>query len=186
MKTTITRFIYILSLTNFRFAGAFMAMLLISSIAYGTDVSREDKMKAAYVLILSKYVTWPSLLDSSQIQVCIVDDVDMYKAADTIVGKTLHGKIVQTRNLTNTEIEDCNIIFFGGKNFTTSSNILAKTNGSAILTMADSAGFAANGGVIELVVVNNTIKFEINSGAAESNGLSLNQHLVGLATRVFK
>jgi len=164
----------------------FVALLLLSPIALAVDASREDKIKAAYVYSLSKYITWPALGNSADLQVCILGDKGMYAAATTIEGKQIHGKSIQTRIVTPTDVAGCKIVFFGGSDSRQISTALRELKGSQVLTMADTNGFADDGGIIRLFVVNNSIKFEINATAASANGLLVNDRLLALANRVIK
>jgi len=50
-----------------------------------------------------------------------------------------------------------------------------------VLTVSDSKGFSANGGIIEIYVDSGRIRFVINVDAAEHSGLRLSSRLLGLA-----
>jgi hypothetical protein len=160
--------------------------LLLSPIAQAVDASREDKIKAAYVYSLSKYVTWPELGNGSDMQVCILGDPAMFAAAATIEGKQVHGRSIQTRVITSSDVKGCKIVFFGGSDSRKITQALQELKGTQVLTMADTSGFADEGGIIRLFVVNNTIKFEINASAASANGLEVNDRLLALANRVIQ
>ncbi len=62
--------------------------------------------------------------------------------------------------------------------------ILKGLKGSSILTVGESEGFAALGGIINLTVVGDTVHFEVNQLAAERAGLKISSKLLSMATIV--
>ena len=52
---------------------------------------------------------------------------------------------------------------------------------SPVLTVSDVDGFAQQGGMVNLLLVNNTVKMEINQAAAEGAGLQISSKLLKLA-----
>jgi hypothetical protein len=59
--------------------------------------------------------------------------------------------------------------------------ILKGLKGSSILTVGESEGFAALGGIINLTVEGNTVHFEVNQLAAERAGLKISSKLLSMA-----
>jgi hypothetical protein len=57
--------------------------------------------------------------------------------------------------------------------------------GHSVLTVGDREGFAANGGVIGFVPVDETVRFEINVDAARANRLQISSRMLALAPRVY-
>ncbi|PYV15768.1 MAG: hypothetical protein DMG21_14080 [Acidobacteria bacterium] len=59
--------------------------------------------------------------------------------------------------------------------------MVGNLNGSSALTVGESAGFAGLGGVINLTVEENKLRFEVNLDAAERAGLKISSKLLSLA-----
>jgi hypothetical protein len=55
-----------------------------------------------------------------------------------------------------------------------------------ILTVGDATDFTQAGGIIQFVIVEDTVRFEINLEAAERVGLKLSSRLLALARNVRK
>ena len=162
----------------------FLMLLLITMSAGGADVSREDKIKAGYIYNFAKLVNWPQT-ESSLFKICIMD-ADIYEAASTLAGKDIHGKRVEVKKITASESvnPECMIIFL-----TKSANIdkvLETVKGLPMLTLADTVNFVNKGGIIELFVENNKIRFSINEKSAIENGLHISPRLSGLANKVIR
>ncbi len=54
-----------------------------------------------------------------------------------------------------------------------------------MLIVGDKPGFVQDGGMINLKVVDDRVRFEINLASARSAGLKLDTRLLQMATRVF-
>jgi hypothetical protein len=59
--------------------------------------------------------------------------------------------------------------------------ILSGLRGRSILTVGDSKNFAAQGGMIGLLVENEGVRFEVNLGAANEAHLKISSKLLSLA-----
>ncbi|MCJ7729928.1 MAG: YfiR family protein, partial [Sedimentisphaerales bacterium] len=55
-----------------------------------------------------------------------------------------------------------------------------------VLTVGDTSGFIESGGVINFMLEENKIRFDINLTAAEKTGLKIRSQLLRLAKKVFK
>jgi hypothetical protein len=64
--------------------------------------------------------------------------------------------------------------------------IIASLKGAPVLTVSDMDGFLETGGMINLVVSNNRVRWAINRTALNATGLHLNAKLLQLAVRVTK
>ena len=76
------------------------------------------------------------------------------------------------------------MLFVGGRDIRELPPILADLGTAPILTVGDMPQFAASGGMIEFVTVNNRVRFEVNVTAAERAGLTLSSELSRVAVAV--
>jgi hypothetical protein len=58
--------------------------------------------------------------------------------------------------------------------------ILSALGSKSVLTVSEVEEFAARGGVINFVLVDNRVRFEINPGAAKRSGLKISSELLRL------
>jgi len=165
-----------------------ITMMFISLPANANEVSRTYKIKAAFIYNFTKFVIWPqqdSNLGAVSFNVCILGDDRLTAAANTIQGKSVQGKDLQIKTITNVgESGECKIIFLAISNTEQLQQALESIKGTSVLSVGDSSDFVDNGGIIGLFVENNKVRFDINSLAADDNGLKINSRLLELANRV--
>ncbi len=97
--------------------------------------------------------------------------------------KTIKGKKVEVRHIsTPEEIPGCNLLFIARTNKSKLESILAVAKQNAILTIADSPGFAKRGVHINFYYAKGRkLKFEANETELKGSGLDASFHLLKLA-----
>ena len=165
-----------------------IALVFISLSANADEVSRVYMIKAAFIYNFTKFVMWPqqgSYSDAESFNVCILGDDRLTAAASTIQGKSVQGKVLQIKYITNAgENGECEIIFLAISNTERLQQALETIKGTRVLSVGDSNDFVDNGGIIGLFVENNKVRFDINQLAADDSGLKINSRLLELANRV--
>jgi len=79
------------------------------------------------------------------------------------------------------EVRRCQIVFISSSEKRRLAEILMALQGSKVLIVGESDGFADSGGTIQLMLEQNHIRFAINTDAAESSGLRISSKLLALA-----
>jgi hypothetical protein len=95
------------------------------------------------------------------------------------------GHPIEVRILRGTDgLSACNMVFIPITEKDQTDNMLGRLRGSSTLTVGETAGFAARGGMINLTLEENRLRFEINQLAAERAGLKISSKLLSLAKLV--
>lgn len=80
----------------------------------------------------------------------------------------------------------CHLIFIALSEREELATLLTLLDGSQALTVSDIPTFAQNGGMIELVLEKNKIRFDINLTTAQKEQLGIRSELLELARKVYK
>lgn len=131
--------------------------------------------KAKFLATISDYVKWPGT-GGSPITVGIIGEDAFDGALDNLSVK---------RSKRIEDLKDCQIIFIAKSERGNVSAILASLEGTNILTVGESEGFAKQGGVIGLVMEGDKVRSEINTSAARRAGLGIDLRLLKIAAHVF-
>ena len=78
----------------------------------------------------------------------------------------------------------CQILFINSSATGKLESILRRLSGESVLTVSENVSFTALGGMINFVVKNDKIGFEINKRATDKAGLKLSSQLLKLAKSV--
>lgn len=178
-------------------SGIFTVLLLISLVLFsppsaGADSDRlnENEVKAAYLYNFTKYVEWPAASfnrENTPLIICILGNSPMNEVIETLSGKTVRNRRLVIRHFSRIEdLSECQVLFINASVKSPLTQILSAAASRSVLTVSDSRGFAASGGIIELVQVGGKIRFIINNRAAQSASLQISSHLLRLATTVLE
>jgi hypothetical protein len=166
---------------------ACLALLLLLPLprpvaAQGSELA--EAVKAAYLPKFAPFVEWPAgALDSGPFAICIVGEDPFGDLLDrAIAAQAIAERPIEVRRLRALPGENiCHILFAAGAPALTVPRILDAVRGRPVLTITDSATEAAAKGVINLLKIDNRIRFEIDIAAAAQNRLSISSKLLSLA-----
>ena len=168
-----------------------LALALFGGSVFGqSEVSRADRIRAALVFKITKFVSWPDLGPSAAepLRFCSVGPSPVAEAlASGVIGRSVGDRPAVFEMIPPDSpgaLLRCHVVYFSGQLGGSVDDILRSLRKHPILTVSDRADFARGGGAIALVRGNNRITFEINLASARAGGLQVGAPLLELATLV--
>ena len=157
--------------------------------ARAAEPAIEYQVKAAFLYNFAKFVVWPEYVFSSKtspLTLCVVgDDPFGTPLHAALAGRKAHSRRITLKLLDEPNSDDgCHIAFLSAPGDARMARLMHRLRGRTILTVGDDEAFAANGGMVRLLVDNKKIRFDINAKSAEAVGLRMSAQLLSLARRV--
>jgi len=151
-----------------------------------SDDDAEYKVKLAFLYNFAQFIQWPpdAFPDShAPLTVCIAGaDPFRTEVEQDLRGRAVGGHPIEIRKLkSNDPPAGCHIIFIPAGEKKMAEKLVAAAKGSNTLTVGETKGFADLGGVINLTVEENKLRFEINLDAAMQTRLKISSKLLALA-----
>jgi len=149
----------------------------------------EYKVKAGYLFNFAKVVEWPDgalPASASPFVIGVLDDGEALPIVRSLLhGRDLNGHPVQVRAVeTGGAVKDVHILFVTHAAKAPLEEILTAVNGAPTLLVGETDGFAERGGIINFVILEDSVRFEANNAAAGRARLKLGSQLLKLATVV--
>jgi|SRR5690348_2285263 uncharacterized protein DUF4154 len=146
----------------------------------------EYQVKAAFLYNFAKFVEWPAQAfpsSSAPFRICVLGRDPFGDTFTGIVqGKLISGHPIVALTLPSAaEVRPCHVLFIGNTDSATLKAALDRMRGFPILTVGESADFLALGGMINFVLEDDRVRFEINLAAAELHHLKLSSKLLAVA-----
>ncbi len=145
--------------------------------------SLEYRVKAAFLFNFAKFAEWPASahLPEDELHIAIWAPEEPYRA----IAAALAHKIVGRRKIVVSRF-DANeppphILFVHEDSEPIPSELLRKLFDAHVLPVGESPGFAARYGIIGFVPRGDSLRFQVNIGAAEQAGVRLSGQLARLA-----
>lgn len=173
-------------------AVAFVLMFMMGGLSLcwaQTDAQiAEYRVKAAFLYKFGDYIEWPSQafvqLDSPLVMGIMGADFLADELTKLVVGRTIGGRPIVVRKLKHGEmIKGVHLLFVGRSELGQLGDILAATKGQAILTVTESEQTSI-GGVINFIIVDDKVRFDIALQQAEQNNLKISARLLAVARKV--
>ena len=146
--------------------------------------SFEYKVKGAFIYNFTKFIKWPPEVWEQNMAFTIgLFEADRFgPALEVFGGKTVFGKEVKIKHFASIDtIEFCHVLFIGSSKRNRIQNILGSLKEQSILTIGESERFIELGGIINFVIVDGKVKFEINREEARRSNLKISSDLLSLA-----
>ena len=164
----------------------FIFLLLFSNITYlSADTTRYD-LEAAFVYKFIKFVEWPDSFDEEEyFDVCYTGNGEIKSSIKALVDSeikdlTLNVKVVENLN----DLQNCELLFLDISTKDGRKKYLDYLSGKSVLTVSHFDGFTQEGGMINLILKDNRIHFEINKKSAEESNIKVSSKLLRLANSV--
>ncbi|MDX2187132.1 MAG: YfiR family protein [Opitutaceae bacterium] len=172
-----------------RFWFGLVVVLVASTVCHGeAAIAPEVKLKAAYVIKLSQYVTWPDSAPAETSGPLRVGATEAGGLIDELVrqARTLRGKRpIEIVPLTTLEDAlSCHVLFFGSNDTRAITDWVPTVRTHPLLTISDHPETIAAGMAIRLVKDSQTLRFEINQPAVDTAKLEVNPEAVRYAKHV--
>ncbi|MDH3629152.1 MAG: YfiR family protein [Acidobacteriota bacterium] len=170
-------------------------LVLIVALTHWTPASTEasptaslQDLKAAYVVQFLRYVEWPEkhrAAEGEPLVIGVVGDSTMVDALDRFATETIGGHPVRITNIiVGQDAERCHLLFVNTSKRNVAQRALLSVEGAGTLTVGDTRGFLDSGGMIELRIVDNSVRFEVNLSPSRDAGLNISSKLLRLALHV--
>jgi len=160
--------------------------------------NREYQVKAAFLYNFVKFVDWPKekVADGNEpIIIGVIGKDPFGKAFDPIKKKQVKGKKVVIKRFQDLEeskqsdeqtalIRKCHLLFICSSEKKKLREIINLVKDDSVLTVGEVKGFLESGGIINFLMEDKKVCFEINNAAAKQTKLKIRSKLLRLAKRI--
>lgn len=180
-------------LSRFGRITALVSLLFAFNAAADTQADRVDRVKAAFVLNIARFVSWPPEVFESQdshLLLCFYRSNPINQAAEMIQGEIVAGRPVTLTRIENlAKSASCHILLIAHDKLReyikeASAGLIRPMLTIADLTEIDTSKIQGQDIIISLVRNDTRIGFEINLNKSRQAGLKMSSQLLKLATIV--
>ena len=143
------------------------------------------EIRAGFAVNFVKFTEWPAdtLTPGAPLTICVFDDPLGADALEHIAhGHAVSGHEIRVARLSEGDSPHaCQVVDATRLGPKAKTQLLAELKASAVLTVAQSPDFIKQGGITELYVEGNRMRFAVNLSAAQRARLQLSAKLLSLA-----
>jgi hypothetical protein len=163
-------------------------ILLLVTVAGSAQESppSEYRLKAAFLFNFAKFVEWPASAFADSTSPFVIGVLGENPFGSDLE-QTVRGKVINERLLSiklfrsPTEATNCHILFISTSEKKQFSDIFNTLKGVPVLTVGETDQFIDSGGMINFVMEDKKIRFQINNETAKREKLQISSKLLSLA-----
>lgn len=172
---------------------ACLALLLAAVLLFTTVViaqppatPTETQVEAAFLFKFGNFITWPNPAPDNNFGICVLGRDPFGHALDSLVrGESVNGAPISVRRIASTsDASACRIVFVSASEEERLRPLLAELAKLPVLTVSDMPRFVDRGGMVQFVLENGRVRFEVNLTSATKSGLTLSSQLLKVASAV--
>jgi hypothetical protein len=167
-------------------AGLLVWVVAGAALADGLQAS-EARLKAAFLFKFGDYVEWPAAPASNlPLRIGVVDDEELAAELSKLVAnRQVGGRPVQVRRLHRGQaLGDNEVLFVGRLADARLDELLEPLRGKPTLVVTESADGLREDSVINFVVMDGKLRFDLSLPAAAARRLRISSRLIPVARRV--
>lgn len=165
--------------------------ILTATIAAQTDdqAALERNVKAAFIYKFTNYIEWPQNSFSqpdTPLTIAVMGDDQLAAELNQLVsGRIVNGRPIAVRKIQDIEPSIAiNILFVGHNESARLNEVVGALQARPILIVTESEGSLTQGSIINFLVIDGHVRFEIAQNSAEKRGLKLSSRLLAVAQNV--
>jgi hypothetical protein len=164
-----------------------------STPVYAQDdaTALERRVKAAYMFKFASYVEWPEgtfAQPAAPVTFVVFGDDELAAELSQITAdRAVDGRPVRIRKTRDPgAIADAHMLFVGRAEIARLPQLVRQTRARPIVILTDAPGTLNQGSIINFMLIEQRVKFEISLEEAERRGLKLSSRLLAVAKNVRK
>lgn len=168
-----------------RAATAWLLGAAAAPAAAADSLAAEYQIKAAFLCKFGNYIDLPALPAEAPFVIgALAAEAIVDELAEAAKGQTAQGRAIAVRRLASPgALEGVGIVFVARSHATQAPAVIAATRGKPILTVTE-AERGGLGSIVNFVVVDDKVRFDIALEAAEANNLKISARLLAVARSV--
>lgn len=153
----------------------------------GTEA--EYQVKAAFLYKFLSFVEWPAAVFRHGDAPIVIGVLGAEPLAEelsrVVVSRTVNGRTVTVRRISGGDpVSDLHVLFVGRTQGARLSAIVAAAPGQALLVVTESTDGLSAGSIINFLVVDDRVRFDVALYRAEQTGLRISARLLSVARKV--
>ena len=164
-------------------------LLALPGLAWSQSEAAVVQIKAAYLYKFGGFVEWPDGTFGSAAAPLVIGVIGAEPLAAELeqiaAGRRVQERPVEVRRLRPGEpLEGLHVLFIGAAHNARLAEIAAAGRGRPVLIVSESESATGRGSMINFVVAQNRVRFDVALAPAEAGGLKISARLLGVARRV--
>ena len=170
-----------------RLAFGALAALGLNPPIQAAEFYSEDAVKAAFIYRFAGYVDWPRKTEPSPtFRIAVLGSKEISSRLEAMAAdRTLHGRPVTVQRISRVQdAGNAQILYIGPTHRGSLERLVRAVADRDMLVITDEPDGLESGSAINLLKVDQRVRFEVSTEAAQRAGLTISSGLLSVAVRV--
>lgn len=166
---------------------AIILLLIIGCASRAYPEGSESEIKAVFLFNFFRYVDFPHSGSSNrQLRIAVLGRSEIFDALiEVSEKKKIEGQAVVVVPVSENESVPCDILFIPETELKNLESTAKLYRGKGVLIVTENCHHTERGAAINLITVDNKIRFQINQTSAKNGGVRISSQLSSLAMIVY-
>lgn len=170
-----------MKIINFQFYYKLFILFSFTLIGLKVNAQVNYKVHSLFIYKFTQYIEWPSNQGDFVIGVVGNSPIQAELEAIAAIKKVDTRTIVVKKMSASADLSSCQMVFIAEGQSSNLASIASKLQGKHTLIISETNGGAKKGAGINFVIADDKMKFELNKGTVEKQGLKVSGDLTKLA-----
>src|SRR5688572_5535714 len=166
-----------------RYAFLLLPLVIMSMMQPGQDRDTRSRFQALYIYNFTTLIDWPKEFKTGSFKIGVFGETNLYNDLSKSYTNKLVGsqaiKVLQFAKLS--DIEECHILFIAKGQSEHATDLAKKYRSKSTLIITEKEKMLKEGAIINFIVKNNKVAYEVSKGNASKHKLTLGSQLLNLA-----
>lgn len=158
-------------------------LFVILSVTLSVAHAQNYKLHTVFIYSFTRYVIWPESYNQGDFEILVLGDSPIVGALDEMAkAKKVGDRPIKVTKINNpSEIRKCNILFIPASKSGQLTDVMSKVANQSILVITEEPGLGAKGSVINFIMKEGKLAFELNQSAVAKQNFKIANELSRLA-----
>lgn len=159
------------------------ALFALLALTFTVTNAQNYKLHTVFIYSFTRYVIWPEAYNQGEFEILVMGDSPIVGALEEMAkAKKVGDRAIKVTKINSpSEIRKCNILFIPSSKSAQLNEVVSKVSSQPILVITEEPGLGAKGSVINFIMKEGKLAFELNQSAVSKQNLKIANELSRLA-----
>lgn len=158
-------------------------LFVLLALTFTVSNAQNYKLHTVFIFSFTRYVIWPEAYNQGDFEILVLGDSPIVGALEEMAkAKKVGDRVIKVTKINSaSEIRKCNILFVPASKSSQLSDVNSKVSNQSILVITEEPGLGAKGSVINFIMKEGKLAFELNQSAVSKQNFKIANELSRLA-----
>jgi hypothetical protein len=158
-------------------------VLVLFLLSGAVGYAQNYKLHSLFIFSFTRYVQWPDAYNEGDFEIVVLGDTPLLDELKTMAQtKKVGDRTIRITKVNSIgELKKCHILFVPSSRTAQFGEVLSRVSNQPVLIVTEESGLGAKGSIINFIIRDGKLAFELNQNAVARQNLRVSNELSRLA-----